>query len=455
MPTNTTQQPNILFFLPDQWRPDFLSFAGAVPVRTPTVDRLAASGTVFTRATTPSPVCAPARACLAAGMSYRRNPVPNNKADFPIDRPTVYSRLRDAGYQVGSVGKLDLHKATFDWGLDGKRCMREWGFTHGLDSEGKLDAMQSYLKNGRKPRGPYMKYLADRGLADLHADDFRTRDQWLGVEPTELPDDAYSDNWIGANGLEVLDSFETGIPWFLVANFTGPHNPQDVTASMAGLYSGIEFPAPVANTTVEAALMQQIRRNYAAMCENIDSWLARYLEAVARRDDGRPTIVIFASDHGEMLGDHDRWGKSVWCRSSIGIPMVVSGPDVAHRTSDALVQLHDLAPTFLELAGAQPLPGADALSLVELIRQTPAPTAAERDATLRRYAVSGLNAWDSVWDGRHKLVLEDDEPIALFDHEIDPDERVNLLTAPGGAGSGAGSHATAPIVDRLRSVVSG
>ena len=180
---------------------------------------------------------------------------------------------------------------------------------------------------------------------------------------------------------------------------------------------------------------------------------ARYLDAVARRDDGRPTIVIFASDHGEMLGDHGKWGKSIWRRSSIGIPMIVSGPGVAHRTSDALVQLHDLAPTFLELAGAQPLPDADSLSLVDVIRQTSAPTA-ERDATLRRYAVSGLNAWDSVWDGRHKLVLEDDAPTALFDHESDPDERVNLLMAEGGAGSGAGRRATASIVDRLQSAVS-
>ena len=419
------EQPNILFFLPDQWRPDFLGFVGAVPVRTPTVDRLAASGTVFTRATTPSPLCAPARACLATGMSYRRNPVANNGADFPIDRPTLYSRLRDSGYQVGSVGKLDLHKATFDWGLDGKRCMGEWGFTHGLDSEGKLDAMQSYLKNGRQPRGPYMRFLAERGLADLHADDFRTRDQWLGVEPTELPDDAYSDNWIGANGLDVLNSFEPGSPWFLVANFTGPHNPQDVTASMKRLYADVEFPSATTNTTVDAAHMQQIRQNYAAMCENIDTWLARYLDAASRRDDGRPTIVVFASDHGEMLGDHDQWGKNIWRRSSIGIPMIVAGPGVSHGSSDALVQLQDLAPTFLDLAGAAPLPDADACSLVDLLS---ADTGVAHPATFARsHALSGLNAWDCVWDGRHKLVLDQGEPVGLYDHQSDPDEIHNLL----------------------------
>ncbi len=416
-------QPNILVFLPDQWRPDFLGFAGSIPVRTPTIDRLAAAGTVFTRATTPSPLCAPARSCLATGMSYRRNPVPNNRVDYPVERPTCYARLRDTGYQVGSVGKLDLHKATFDWGLDGRRCMDEWGFTHGLDSEGKLDAMLSYLKNERKPRGPYMRYLSERGLADLHADDFRTRHQWLGTEPTELPDDAYSDNWIGANGLDVLRSFDSGKPWFLVANFTGPHNPQDVTREMRDWYRDVSLPVPVGKTTVEPDHMQEIRRNYAAMCENIDRWLARYLEAVADRGETDRTIVVFASDHGEMLGDHDLWGKSTWRRSSIGIPMVVAGPGIRHGTSDALVQLQDLAPTFLELAGATPLPDADSPSLVPLLGGAPA----GETAFPREVAHCGLDDWDCAWDGRWKLVMRDGKPASLYDHASDPDETRELL----------------------------
>jgi arylsulfatase len=428
MPSPSEPQPNILLFLPDQWRPDFLGFMGRVPVRTPTIDRLAASGTLFTSATTPSPLCAPARACLAAGQSYRRSPVPNNRVDFPIDRPTVFSQLRDAGYQVGSVGKLDLHKATFDWGLDGQRCMSEWGFTHGLDSEGKLDAMQSYLKNGREPKGPHMRFLAERGLADLHAEDFRTRDKWLGVEPTRLPDDAYSDNWIGSNGLTVLRSFASDAPWFLAASFTGPHNPQDVTESMLDLYRDVEFPPPISNSSVDPVLMQQIWRNYAAMCENLDSWLQRYLDAISERDDGRPTFVVFASDHGEMLGDHDSWGKSIWRHSSIGIPMVVSGPRVACQRSSALVQLHDLAQTFLAMAGAEAMPDSDALAINEVLFADPH----QRDSNgvARVVAHSGLDDWRSAWDGRFKLVLSDESPVALYDHATDPTEARNILSDP-------------------------
>lgn len=432
------QKPNILVFLPDQWRPDFLGFAGKAPVRTPTVDRLARTGAVFTRATTPSPVCAPARACLASGMSYRRNPVANNGVDYPLDRPTVYARLRDAGYQVGSVGKLDLHKDTLDWGLDGKRCLEEWGFTHGLDSEGKLDAMRSYLENDRKPCGPYMRHLAEQGLAGLHADDFRTRHQWLGVEPTKLPDESYSDNWIGANGLDVLRSFHSDRPWFLVANFTGPHNPQDVTASMREWYRDVAFPPAAANTTVDPGLMQEVRRNYAAMCENIDRWLARTLDLVAERGETERTVVFFASDHGEMLGDLDKWGKSTWYQPSVGIPLVVSGRGVAQGTHDALVQLQDLAPTFLEYAGADALPDSDARSLFPLLEgRLPAPS-------FRDVALCGLNEWDCAWDGRWKLVKKADELIALFDHDNDPTEQHNLFAA------GDLSPEAQAAVDRLR-----
>ena len=92
------ERPNILFFLPDQHRPDWLGCNPDLPLRTPNLDRLAASGTTFTRAYTPSPVCSPARACLATGRSYAECGVVNNHDNTPTDSPTYYSRLRDAGF---------------------------------------------------------------------------------------------------------------------------------------------------------------------------------------------------------------------------------------------------------------------------------------------------------------------------------------------------------------------
>ena len=148
-----SSQPNILFFFPDQHRSDWLGCNPDLPLRTPNIDRLCALGTRFTSAYTPSPLCAPARACLAAGLNYEQCRVPSNNESYPLDQPTYYQRLQDAGYRVCGVGKFDLHKdtsnpANLDWHLDGSRLISEWGFTEGIDNEGKMDGSNSYRAAG-------------------------------------------------------------------------------------------------------------------------------------------------------------------------------------------------------------------------------------------------------------------------------------------------------------------
>ncbi|MDH7569825.1 MAG: sulfatase-like hydrolase/transferase, partial [Armatimonadota bacterium] len=221
----SARRPNMLLLFPDQHRFDWLGGVGDLDVRTPNLQRLARRGVRFTRALTPSPLCAPARACLAAGKEYPRCRVPDNGVDYPLDQPTFYAALRRSGYHVAGCGKFDLHKASYTWGLDGKNCLEEWGFSDGIDNEGKMDAVHS----GRaEPKGPYMAYLYQRGLAAVHLRDFR-RHQYRDTHPTPLPEDAYCDNWVGANGLELMKRFPPGKPWYLQVNFTGPHSPMDVT----------------------------------------------------------------------------------------------------------------------------------------------------------------------------------------------------------------------------------
>src|SRR5690349_14565168 len=141
---SVTRRPNILLVIADQHRFDWLEGCGDLPVRTPNIRRLQAAGVTFRRATTPSPLCAPARACLATGRDYDSSLVPNNFHDLPVDADTYYRRLRDlAGYFVAGVGKFDLHKATFDWNLDGSRLLGEWGMSAGIDNEGKFDSLWS------------------------------------------------------------------------------------------------------------------------------------------------------------------------------------------------------------------------------------------------------------------------------------------------------------------------
>ncbi|MBM4044798.1 MAG: hypothetical protein FJ279_06780 [Planctomycetes bacterium] len=165
------RRPNILFFFSYQHRPDWLGVNSAVPARTPNTDRLAGRGVRFTRAFCTSPLCAPSRASLASGRTYDRCGVASNGQDYPLDQPTYYQALRAAGYRVAGVGKFDLHKPTLDWNLNGSRLLPEWGFTEGIDNEGKFDGSQSYRANGRQPKGPYLAFLKQRGLADSYVDE--------------------------------------------------------------------------------------------------------------------------------------------------------------------------------------------------------------------------------------------------------------------------------------------
>jgi len=391
-----------------------------IPLRLPNLEKLLARGVKFTHAITPSPLCAPARACLASGLEYERCGVPSNAFNYPLTQRTYYQLLRDSGYHVIGCGKLDLHKKTEGWGLDGRRLVREWGFSDAIDNAGKMDAVRSGVP---VPKDPYMKLLHDHGQAEVHVKDMRQRKGYAGTYPTPLPDSLYCDNFITRNALTLLNAAPADKPWHLAVNFTGPHNPVDITAGMEKTVRGRSYPQPNRNTEYEATHHVAIRQNYSAMCENIDRGIGEILAAVEQRGELDNSIVIFSSDHGEMLGDHNRWGKHVPYQASVGIPMVAAGPGVKARgESNALVSLHDLTATFLDYAGVKKPAAMDSRSLRPLL--------AGRTKVHRSHLVSSLEGWRMVWDGRHKLIEGYEKEPQLFDLQTDPLENSNLSAQP-------------------------
>jgi len=320
------------------------------------------------------------------------------------------------------VGKIDLQKAAADHSLDGKALIHEWGFSDGIDSKGKWDAVNSW---DGEPHDAYLAYLDKHDLAQVHIDDMLRRRgrSYAETTPTPLPEHAYGDNWIAENGLRLLEAFPTDQPWFMQVNFTGPHGPMDVTERMQARWRGTAFPSAHGNDQFDDATHTAIRRNYAAMIENIDRHLGRYVSAVAARGELENTIIVFSSDHGEMLGDHNLWAKTSYYQPSVGIPMVIAGPGVtAGQTFDGPVNLHDLAATFLQAAGLTPTPEMDSRSL--------APVLDGSSDSHRDYVFSGLvwprGAWHLVFDGRYKLVNIEGEPPILFDLQDDPWEDENI-----------------------------
>jgi arylsulfatase A-like enzyme len=461
--TDTPTRPNVLFVFPDQHRPDWVGYDGDVPVRTPTLDRLADQGVAFRNAVCPSPLCGPSRACLASGMEYDRCGVRGHSADYPLAAPTLYGRLRDAGYHVLGTGKFDLQKHSGRKGIDGKRDLAANGFTDGVNNAGKWDAYGKAADG--TPGDPYTKYLHEAGLLNTHIEDFeRRRDpdlayhEGLDVEatfPTPLPEHAYCDNYVGQNTADLLRAAPEDQPWFVQVNFAGPHNPWDVTEEMYGWYRDpdVTFPDPVDPAgTYPAAKHQAIRRNYAAMVENIDRWVDRFLDVVEERGEREETLVVFAADHGEMLGDHGDWYKRSPHQASAGVPMVVAGPGVESRgVVETPATVLDLHATVLDYGGRDPAAVDNAMDSRTLrpYLEGAADAGDPPDAGGPRDVVfSGYGPWRSAFDGRYKLVrgfgpetdfrefdpwdeaaledaLDGRDPL-LFDLDSDRDERESV-----------------------------
>ena len=156
--------PNILFMFTDQHRWDWVGYEGRVPVRTRNLDRLAARGVTFSGCRVASPMCAPSRACLAAGVRYGRCGVADNRADADPALPTFMQSLRAAGYRVAMCGKSDLHKRSHLHGRYGwSSFLGRMGFTDTLDHAGHRDS--AAVAGRTAPIEPYLAFLHEHGLA--------------------------------------------------------------------------------------------------------------------------------------------------------------------------------------------------------------------------------------------------------------------------------------------------
>ena len=335
------KRPNILFVQTDQQRPEWVEMNPDIPVRTPHLRQLAERGVWLANAICPSPVCAPSRACLVSGQEYDHTRVWGNSTYVPDNMLKYHLRLRDeAGYYVMGAGKHHVGNnqsgspPALHCGVDGRRGMEAWGFSDAIFNAGLNQATILMRNNEMVPQDAYMAFLHARGLAEDHIADYARRSRegvWTATFPTTLPDDAYFDTWITNNALTLLDRAPDDRPWYLEVNLQNPHHPWDITESMHRWYRepSVAFPLPVFNTEdIAPETHQEVRRNWAATVEHLDSCLGRLVARVRERGDLDNTIIVFTSDHGEMLGDYDQWQKLSPLQASVGVPLVIAGPGV-------------------------------------------------------------------------------------------------------------------------------
>ena len=432
MPTETS--PNVLLIMTDQLRWDYLGCYGADFVDTPNIDRLAASGVRFASAFTNAPVCAPARIGLATGLHPSRIGALDNTCYLPSQLPTYYQRLRDSGYRVGCVGKLDLAKPDKYNGRDGDRpAVYRWGFTHPEEVEGKMHAAQG---DPSAPHGPYTHYLKGRGRLKSFWEDYRVRAEagWiLGVShDSVLPTEDFHDIYIARRAARWIENIADDFPWHLFVSFVGPHDPFDPPTEYAEIFHGAVMPRAIKSRREGAprwikgrqkacgeAELAHIRRQYCALIKLIDDQVGLLLDALKRRDMLDNTVIIFTSDHGEMLGDHDLWQKQVPYEPSIHIPLIVAGPGIQQGSvSDTIVDMMDLNPTICALAGVEPAPDMDARSFDQILFGA-------IDAH-RHEIMTALTNFRCLRTATTKFVDNSNDLPELYDLAHDPEESHNI-----------------------------
>ena len=442
------QRPNILLIMTDQHRADWIGASGTGFVDTPHIDALARRGVRFARAGCSSPVCAPSRAALASGLLPHRLGVLHNKINFPPDCPTYFQALRKSGYRVGVVGKTDLHKADHDYGDGDLPLMYHFGFTDPHETEGKGNAarprLEQYSEDSFALAGPYQQYLREHGLLDRYLADMQSRKRFptWHTAPSCLPAEHFHDSYIGRSACELLERMPADRPWHLFVSFVGPHHPWDAPAAYVQRYADKAYPPSIRDAMPEAgkpawirqraakqsfglttAAEMEVKRYYAAAIALIDDWVGAMTTILERRGLDENTVVIFCSDHGEMLGDHGLLLKTLMYEGALRIPLIIADPRRPEAgVSEALVELFDLHPTILDLAGVDYAPAKlDSRSLQPLL------TGEAHE--IKPFQVSLLDNCRMICDERYKLIASYNDRAELYNLSDDAEELHNRMEA--------------------------
>lgn len=365
------ERPNVLWICTDQQRADTLGSYGNDYVATPAVDRLAEQGVQFDRAYAQSPVCAPSRASFLTGRYPRTCGVVGNGHELPEEETLVPRQFADAGYVCGLAGKLHVSPAHPD------SSTLPMGERRGDD--GYAEFRWSHDATHPSPANEYQTWLASQDVA--YEEEPVAGTEYVTVGP---PAEHHQTTWCADRANAFVErAADSDRPWLYSVNPFDPHHafvaPEDYLDRYRERLADIPLPAyepgelddkpPWYRKCHEGAYQNPdlfpytemderdhrlIRAAYWAMCDLIDDAVGSMLETLERTGQRENTIVVFTSDHGELLGDHGIYLKGpMFYEEALRVPLVVDWPGPVrsdHRT-DALVELVDLAPTLLEAAG--------------------------------------------------------------------------------------------------------
>ena len=423
-------RPNILFLMDDQHRGDCLGADGNRAILTPSLDQLAAGGARFRHAYTSTPSCTPARAALLTGMSPWNHGMLGygeiaERYDF--EKPRA---LAEAGYHAFAIGKNHFSN---------QRNPHGYHFTL-LDESGRVQSpdFRSDYRSWFYSVAPNL----DPDVTGLGFNDYPAKEY-------ALPEELHPTQWTGDAAVRFLETYNRPEPFFLKVSFARPHSPYDPPARFMRQYDHADIPeASVGDWAsryrerssnrpdlwhgdLGPEQVRHSRQGYYANVQFIDEQVGRILETLQQRGWYDETLIVFFSDHGDMLGDHNLWRKCYAYESSARIPMIVrwpSGLAAGERGAvhDQPVELRDILPTFLDAAGVEPQRELDGRSMLDVVRGKASDWREWIDLE-HDVCYSERNHWSALTDGKQKYIyhaLDGEEQ--LFDLTQDPLETKDL-----------------------------
>lgn len=440
------EKVNLLLITVDQMRGDCLSAAGHPVVETPNLDRLARDGIRFKNAYSATPSCVPARAAIFTGMSQRSHGRVGYRDQVPWTYPHMLpGELAAAGYHTQCVGKLHvyptrnlcgfhnvvLHDGYMHYNRD-KRCTAVTEH---------YDQCDDYLHWLRRQAGADQD-LTDHGL-DCNASTV--------ARPWHMEEKYHPTNWAVTESIDFLRRRDPSKPFFLWTSFVRPHPPFDPPQVYFDMYKDMEMPAPPVGEWVDeisaesgnkspetsfgklkGSRLTRAQAAYYALITHLDDQIGRLMNGLFEHGVLDNTVILFTSDHGEMMGDHHYFRKSLPYEGSAKVPFMLYDPGNRLNLKrglqvDQVVEMRDIMPTLLEAAGIE-IPGSvDGSSILPLCRG---------GAPEWREYIHGEHSLDElsnhyITDGRMKYIwFSQSGREQLFDLGKDPQELKDLADSP-------------------------
>ena len=445
------RHPNVLFIAVDDLRPEF-GCLGVKNIITPNIDKLAASGIIFSKQYVQVPTCGASRYCLLTGLYPRSKSALNNHAaergdtalspGFSKKARSMPELFRKNGYRTICIGKISHMPdgKVFNYNGTGD------GHPELPDAWDKFATPYGSWKYGH---GAFFAYAKGRHRED--GSGYKPLWEFPEVKDSDLPDGMNADAAIK----ELKELKKSKKPFFLGLGFFKPHLPFVAPKKYRNMYNNVSIPSPygmkVGDTKcwtrsgeffkykksfkrneerkpLSEGDAENARRAYYACVTYVDAQIGRVINELKQTGLDKNTIIVLWGDHGWQLGEHNIWGKHTALDKALRSPLIIVDPSIKRKgvNSEALVAKIDIYPTLIDLCGlqnretAKPIDGKSIRPLLE-----------NQKASIRKLVVSFWGPRTTITDGTYRLIISKQKKNShyfyeLYDHKTDPGELKNI-----------------------------